>query len=98
MLRRIPFEKIENFRDVGGYAAAYGETSFGVVYRSGSLSDATKKDLDTLAAVGIKTVIDLRDDRSKSKKSLTKRPRIPALKRSICRSMAMAACRHPART
>jgi protein-tyrosine phosphatase len=66
MLRRIPFEKIENFRDVGGYAANYGETSFGVVYRSGSLSDASKKDLDTLAAVGIKTVIDLRDDRSKS--------------------------------
>jgi len=41
MLRRVPFEKIENFRDLGGYSAAYGETSFGVVYRSGTLADAT---------------------------------------------------------
>jgi protein-tyrosine phosphatase len=67
MLRRIPFEKIENFRDVGGYAARYGETSFGVVYRSGQLGDATAKDLDTLAELGVKTIIDLRSDEDKAK-------------------------------
>src|SRR5574344_2157624 len=67
MLRRIPFEKIENFRDLGGYAARYGETSFGVVFRSGSLSDATPEDLDKMAALPIRTVIDLRDDEAKAK-------------------------------
>jgi hypothetical protein len=54
MLRRVPFEKIENFRDVGGYAARYGETSFGVLYRSGTLADATPSDLDKLADLGVK--------------------------------------------
>lgn len=67
MLRRVPFEKIENFRDVGGYSARYGETSFGVVYRSGSLSDATPGDVDKIAALGIKSVIDLRDPSAKEK-------------------------------
>ncbi len=54
------FEGIENFRDLGGYETPYGETSFGVVYRCGKLFDATKADLDHLAELGIKTVIDLR--------------------------------------
>jgi protein-tyrosine phosphatase len=66
MLRRVPFEKIENFRDVGGYAARYGETSFGVLYRSGTLADATPSDLDKLADLGVKTILDLRDDESKA--------------------------------
>lgn len=61
MLRRIPFEKIENFRDLGGYSANYGETEFGVIYRSGSLSDATADDLKRIHEIGIKSVIDLRD-------------------------------------
>jgi protein-tyrosine phosphatase len=69
MLRRIPLEKIENFRDVGGYAARYGETSFGVLYRSGTLSDATPKDLDKLAELGVKTILDLRDDEAKKSQS-----------------------------
>lgn len=68
MLRRVPFEKIENFRDLGGYPARYGETSFGVIYRSGTLSDATPKDLDTLAGLGVKTIIDLRNDTDKTQK------------------------------
>lgn len=66
MLRRVPFEKIENFRDVGGYSARYGETSFGVIYRSGTLSDATTSDLDKLAELGLKSILDLRDDEAKS--------------------------------
>jgi ADP-ribose pyrophosphatase YjhB (NUDIX family)/protein tyrosine phosphatase (PTP) superfamily phosphohydrolase (DUF442 family) len=68
MLRRIPFEKIENFRDLGGYASRYGETSFGVVYRSGTLSDATDNDIEKMASIGIKSIIDIRDDESKEKK------------------------------
>ena len=62
MLRRIPLEKVENFRDVGGYSANYGETGFGIIYRSGSLSDATPYDITTLEKLGIWTVIDLRKD------------------------------------
>ncbi len=62
MLRRIPLEKVENFRDVGGYCANYGETGFGIIYRSGSLSDATPYDITTLEKLGIWTVIDLRKD------------------------------------
>ena len=69
MLRRVPFERIENFRDVGGYASRYGETSFGVLYRSGTLSDATTSDLDKLAGLGVKTIIDLRDDEAKKLQS-----------------------------
>jgi protein tyrosine/serine phosphatase/8-oxo-dGTP pyrophosphatase MutT (NUDIX family) len=65
MLRRLPLEKVENFRDVGGYAARYGETSFGVLYRSASLSDATSGDLDKIAGLGIKTILDLRDPKAK---------------------------------
>ena len=57
MLRRIPFEKVENFRDVGGYYATYGETGFGIVYRSGSLSDATENDIRELADLKIRTIM-----------------------------------------
>jgi len=64
MLRRVPFEKIENFRDLGGYASNYGETQFGVIYRSGSLSDATDNDFKKIHDLGIKSVIDLRDQSS----------------------------------
>jgi protein-tyrosine phosphatase len=65
MLRRIPLEKVENFRDLGGYAASYGETSFGVVYRSGTLADATPKDVDAIASLGIKSVLDIRSEAEK---------------------------------
>lgn len=66
MLKRIPFEKIENFRDLGGYATRYGGTHFQVVYRSGTLSEATPDDIEKLAALGVKTIIDLRDDKAKA--------------------------------
>lgn len=66
MPRRINFEQIENFRDIGGYQSRYGETSFGVIYRSASLSYASKDDVDKIASLGIKTIIDLRDDEAKA--------------------------------
>jgi len=65
MLKRVPFEKIDNFRDLGGYATRYGETHFNVVYRSGTLSEATPADIDKMASLGLRTVIDLRDDPAK---------------------------------
>ncbi len=67
MARRILFERIDNFRDLGGYPCRFGETSFGVIYRSATLCYATKKDVDRLAELGIKTVLDLRDDETKAR-------------------------------
>lgn len=60
-MRTIKFENIENFRDLGGYPCSYGETSFGVIYRSAALNFASEKDVDKIASLGIKTVLDLRD-------------------------------------
>lgn len=60
VLRRIPFENIANFRDLGGYAAGAGMTRWGVLYRSARLTRATQAELDALAGLGIRTVIDLR--------------------------------------
>ncbi len=59
------FETLENFRDLGGYHASYGETAPGVIYRSATLAYASKEDVDAIAALGIKTVIDLREPKTK---------------------------------
>lgn len=65
MQKVFHFESIYNLRDLGGYPTRYGESSYGAIFRSGSLGYATEKDVDQLADIGIKTVIDLRDDASK---------------------------------
>ena len=54
------FEGIHNFRDYGGYAADGGRVCTGVLYRSGQHVGATDADLAALAALDIRTVIDLR--------------------------------------
>ena len=59
------FDGIENFRDLGGYPSFYGETSHGMIYRSARLYNATKSDIDRIAKLGIKTILDLRDDKAK---------------------------------
>lgn len=61
-MRHVHFQKIENFRDLGGYETRYGETQFGVIYRSATLCNATKEDIEKLASLGIKTILDLRED------------------------------------
>ena len=67
MPRSHVFEGIENFRDLGGYACDYGVTDFGVIFRSATLIGASQKDLDHMAEIGIKTVIDLRGKEHQSK-------------------------------
>ena len=49
-----------NFRDLGGYAAPFGITRSGQVYRSDSLSDLTERDVGRLLDLGLSTVVDLR--------------------------------------
>lgn len=66
MPKHIQFQSIENFRDLGGYTCAYGETRYGIAYRCGSLSWATAEDVEKIADLGIKTIIDLRDEQAKA--------------------------------
>jgi protein-tyrosine phosphatase len=59
--RHVPFERLHNFRDLGGYPTADGrEVRWGRLYRSDSLGKLAGNDLAQFAATGIRTVIDLR--------------------------------------
>ncbi len=59
-LRRIPLKGIDNLRDLGGYPARYGETSYGVLYRSSDISHVDDGDRALSASLGIRSIIDLR--------------------------------------
>jgi protein-tyrosine phosphatase len=60
-LRHVAFDRLHNFRDFGGYAAADGRRMrWGRLYRSDSLGKLAGEDLAQFTALGIKTVIDLR--------------------------------------
>lgn len=61
MNRHVPLTGQPNFRDLGGYAASDGRTvKWGLVYRSGELSQLSNDDVGTLGGLGIKAVVDLR--------------------------------------
>jgi protein tyrosine/serine phosphatase len=56
-------EGIHNFRDFGGWPGADGrQVSTGLLYRSGQLVEASDSDLAAIAALDIRTVIDLRGE------------------------------------
>ncbi|MEM7276229.1 MAG: tyrosine-protein phosphatase [Actinomycetota bacterium] len=57
------FDEVLNFREMGGLPAAAGSTIRpGQLFRSGHWSKATDDDVDTLAEVGLTTVIDFRTE------------------------------------
>lgn len=59
--RVLPLTGIHNFRDYGGYRTANGgRVVAGQLYRSGQHVGATPDDLVSVAALDLKTVIDLR--------------------------------------
>ena len=59
--RVVPLRNSTNLRDLGGYRAADGRrVRFGRVFRSGSLALLSDADLDAIAALGLRTVCDLR--------------------------------------
>ncbi|GAA0471399.1 tyrosine-protein phosphatase [Streptomyces sp. NPDC046215] len=61
MTRHIAFERLHNFRDLGGYRAAGGRTvRWGRLFRSDSLGKLRGRDRERFLALGIRTVIDLR--------------------------------------
>lgn len=59
--RIVAFGRVHNFRDFGGYRAAGDrQVRWGRLYRSDSLGKLAGPDLDRFAALGLRTVIDLR--------------------------------------
>jgi protein-tyrosine phosphatase len=57
----IVLEGAPNFRDIGGYATTDGRVvRSGRVFRSGHLARLTDKDLASLTALGVRTVVDFR--------------------------------------
>lgn len=51
-----------NFRDVGGLPAATGVTRSGMLYRSGNLATVDDAGFEALRGLGLRRIIDLRDD------------------------------------
>jgi protein-tyrosine phosphatase len=65
--RVLPLQGGRNFRDLGGYRTADGQTvKWGQLYRSGQMHDLTPADYVTLQKLGIRTVCDFRDTRERT--------------------------------
>ncbi|MGY4393395.1 tyrosine-protein phosphatase [Streptomyces sp. TE12347] len=61
MQRHVEFERLHNFRDLGGYRSADGRTvRWGTLYRADSLGKLVGGDRERFLKLGIRTVIDLR--------------------------------------
>jgi len=63
VIRHIEFDRLHNFRDLGGYRADAGRTvRWGTLYRSDSLGKLRpgSADWDRFRALGVGTVVDLR--------------------------------------
>lgn len=59
----VQFESLSNFRDMGGVQTRDGKVvKPHCFYRSGALFDASEHDVETLNTLGIKAIIDYRDD------------------------------------
>ena len=59
--RILPLEGVDNFRDYGDYRTAAGRRIRpGRLYRSANHAMATDADLDTIAALGLAVIVDLR--------------------------------------
>jgi protein-tyrosine phosphatase len=64
--RLLPMQGAYNVRDTGGYKTVDGKTvKWGKVFRSGDLNQLTADDIAYLENIGIKTVVDFRDDAEK---------------------------------
>ena len=64
--RLLNFEGISNFRDLGGYQTVDGRhVKWGQLYRAGNFAEASRSDLDNLAALNLATLIDFRSSAEK---------------------------------
>lgn len=65
--RRVPFEGLQNFRDLGGYRTVDGgHTVWGQIFRSDSLHKLTPADLVAFDRIGVRVVYDLRGDEERT--------------------------------
>jgi protein-tyrosine phosphatase len=62
LAQRIPIDGTYNFRDVGGYAADGGTVRSGKLYRADALGRLGERGRQELRDLGVRVVIDLRDD------------------------------------
>lgn len=61
MDRRIELEGLSNFRDLGGYQTATGDSvKWRTIFRSDTLSSLTDADVETVCRLGVNTAVDLR--------------------------------------
>jgi protein-tyrosine phosphatase len=61
--RRVPFEGITNFRDVGGYRTPSGaRIRWGLVFRADSLHGMSRRDFAMYEQLGLRAVYDLRGE------------------------------------
>ena len=61
--RLIPLEGAMNVRDIGGYGTVDGgSVRTGLVYRGDHLAELTEADIEALAALRLRSVVDLRRD------------------------------------
>jgi protein-tyrosine phosphatase len=61
--RRVPFDGIQNFRDMGGYRTRSGRIlRWGLVFRADALHGLSARDLALYEHLGLRTVYDLRQD------------------------------------
>lgn len=59
--RRLPFERVSNFRDLGGYETREGRrVRWRTVFRTSTLSQTTRADVQRLLGLDLALVLDLR--------------------------------------
>jgi protein-tyrosine phosphatase len=59
--RHVAFDTLFNVRDLGGYATSGGRTTrWQLLYRADGINRVSGADLDRLAGLGLRTVVDLR--------------------------------------
>ncbi|SDZ25791.1 tyrosine-protein phosphatase [Herbiconiux ginsengi] len=77
--RTVPIASAPNLRDLGGLPAENGQIRRGVVYRSAGLGSLSDADEPLFAALGIRTVFDLRT----AEETVTVPDRLPEAVRSV---------------
>jgi protein-tyrosine phosphatase len=79
--RVVPLDGASNLRDLGGYAAEDGRTiRWGILYRSAHLAGLTEEGAAEWAALGIRTICDLRYEAERMEH------RTPAVCMAACRT------------
>ena len=67
--RRVAFEGVTNFRDLGGYpTSSGGRTRWGRVFRADALHGLSQSDVESYASLGLRVVFDLRGDQERAER------------------------------